>query len=75
MFIKLNSSLKMSIESIHTEDRIFYPSKQSSKNARVKTYLNTNNYVKVISLIIEVHGVSLQKTFLFGINPFTKILR
>ena len=64
----------MSIKSLHTEDRIFYPSEKSSKNARVS---NLSQYEKLCeSFNKDYEGTwgKLAKELLIWDKPFTKIL-
>ena len=64
----------MSIESIHTEDRIFYPSKQLSKNSRVKDLAQYQQLCKSYESDYEGTWGKLANDLLIWDKPFTKIL-
>ena len=64
----------MSIESIYTEDRIFYPSKQSSKNSRVKDLSHYKQLCESYKVDYEGTWGKLAKDLLIWDKPFTKIL-
>ena len=64
----------MSIESIHTEDRIFYPSKQLSKNSRVKDLTQYQQLCKRYESDYEGTWGKLANDLLNWDKPFTKIL-
>ena len=62
----------MSIESIHTEDRIFYPSKQSSKNSRVKDLAQYQQLCESYKSDYEGTWGKLANDLLIWDEPFTK---
>ena len=64
----------MTIESIHTEDRIFYPSKQSSKNSRVMSLAQYQQLCESYKSDYEGTWGKLAKDLLIWDEPFTKIL-
>ena len=64
----------MSIESIHKEDRIFYPSKKSSKNARVSDLSQYEKLCESFNKDYEGTWGKLAKELLIWEKPFTKIL-
>ena len=64
----------MSIESIQTEDRIFYPSKQSSKNARVSSLSQYNALCENFKNDYLGTWGALAKKNLIWDKPFSKIL-
>ncbi len=64
----------MSIESIHTEDRIFHPSKQLSKNSRVKDLTQYQKLCESYKSDYEGTWGKLANDLLIWDKPFTKIL-
>ncbi|MDA9155581.1 acetate--CoA ligase [Methylophilaceae bacterium] len=64
----------MSIKSLHTEDRIFYPSEKSSKNARVSDLLQYEKLCESFDIDYEGTWGKLAKELLIWDKPFTKIL-
>ncbi|MBT4183512.1 MAG: AMP-binding protein, partial [Nitrosomonadales bacterium] len=64
----------MSIESIHTEDRIFYPSKQTSKNARVSNLSEYQKLCENFKTDYEGAWAAVAKELLIWDKPFTKRL-
>ena len=64
----------MSIKSLHTEDRIFYPSEKSSKNARVSDLSQYEKLCESFNKDYEGTWGKLAKELLIWDKPFTKIL-
>ena len=64
----------MSIKSLHTEDRIFYPSEKSSKNARVSDLSQYEKLCESFNKDYEGTWGKLAKELLIWEKPFTKIL-
>ena len=64
----------MSIESINKEDRIFYPSKKSSKNARVSDLSQYEKLCESFNKDYEGTWGKLAKELLIWDKPFTKTL-
>ena len=64
----------MPIESIHTEDRIFYPSEKSSKNARVSDLSQYEKLCESFNKDYEGTWGKLAEELLIWDKPFTKIL-
>ena len=64
----------MSIESIHTEDRIFHPNKQLSKNSRVKDLAQYQKLCESYKSDYEGTWGKLANDLLIWDKPFTKIL-
>ena len=64
----------MSIKSLHTEDRIFYPSEKSSKNARVSDLSQYEKLCERFNKDYEGTWGKLAKELLIWEKPFTKIL-
>ena len=64
----------MSIKSLHTEDRIFYPSEKSSKNARVSDLSQYEKLCESFNKDYEGTWGKLAKELLIWDKPFTKTL-
>jgi acetyl-CoA synthetase len=64
----------MSIESIHTEDRIFHPNEQLSKNSRVKDLAQYQKLCESYKSDYEGTWGKLANDLLIWDKPFTKIL-
>jgi len=64
----------MSIKLLHKEDRIFYPSEKSSKNARVSDLLQYEKLCESFNKDYEGTWGKLAKELLIWDKPFTKIL-
>ena len=64
----------MSIESIHTEDRIFHPNEQLSKNSRVKDLAQYQQLCESYKSDYEGTWGKLANDLLIWDKPFTKIL-
>ena len=64
----------MSIKSLHTENRIFYPSEKSSKNARVSDLSQYEKLCESFNKDYEGTWGKLAKELLIWDKPFTKIL-
>ena len=64
----------MSIKSLHTEDRIFYPSEKSSKNARVSSLSQYEKLCESFNKDYEGTWGKLAKELLIWNKPFTKTL-
>ena len=64
----------MSIKTLHTEDRIFYPSEKSSKNARVSDLSQYEKLCESFNKDYEGTWGKLAKELLIWDKPFTKTL-